>query len=396
MILFFSPLIILSIYRIFYYKQNSNTHFNVFYSLGWQIGMDAYSTSSDDWDTLPKLSVSEVLNQISLEQIPSEDHARKCQEIALRLIAVLEKEMGPGLSGHVMVAGSFGKGTAIANDSDYDIVIFFNELEPPFTKLLNKMENAIKDNSDKFKGFIWRFRSSIHVCFDVEGIQFDLTPAAQLDNNFPWNRWCCFAPSPLTPYPSQQYINTLKKITELKDPEKLSYLYSSSLSIDAVVFVQRQNAFIHSVVRLAKHWARHINTGRVQIRGKSLLVETVAIHACYSLTPVEMIDRNMDKAFLKFLEFFSDANNLRLYVFVNYQREDIPDSVFNQTPLVLDPANPYNNLLSPLNFPGLALKCFQEAAQITMKKVNIWKDGDSDDMTLFRRILKGQDTTGFL
>lgn len=357
-------------------------------SIGLQTGMDAYSSSSEDWDTLPKLSVSEVLQQISAEQIPNEDHARKCQDIALRVIAVLEKDMGPGLSGHVMVAGSYGKGTAIANDSDYDIVIFFNELEPPFTKVLNRMEIAIKDNAEKFKSFVWRFRSSIHICFDIEGIQFDLTPAAQLDNNFPWNRWCCFAPSLLTPYPSQQYINTLKKITELKDPEKLSYLYSSSLSIDAVIFVQRQSAFIHSVIRLAKYWARHINTGRLQIRGKSLLVETVAIHACYQLNPLEMTDRNMDRAFLKFLELFSDANKLRLYVFVNYQREDIPDAVFHQTPLVLDPANPYNNLLSPLNFPNLALKCFQEAAQMTMKQVNKWSEGESDDSDAFRQIFK--------
>lgn len=350
--------------------------------------MDALSSSSSDWDTLPKRTVSEVLHQISKEQIPSEEHARKCQDIALHVIAILEKDMGPGLSGHVMVAGSYGKGTAIANDSDYDIVIFFNELEPPFTKVLYNMEAAIKDHSDKFKGFSWRFRSSIHICFDVEGIRFDLAPAAQLDNNFPWNRWCCFAPSPLTPYPSQQYINTLKRISELKDPEKLSYLFSSSLSIDAVIFVQRQNAFVHSVIRLAKHWARHINTGRMQTRGKSLLVETVAIHACYSLSPVEMIDRNMDKAFLKFLEYFADANQLRLYVFVNYQKEDIPDSVFNQTPLVLDPSNPYNNLLSPPNFPSLALKCFQEAAQITIKKVNIWNDDCESDVCEFKEIFE--------
>lgn len=330
--------------------------------------MDTVATSNT-WEPTPKLTVSEVLTKISSEQIPTEDHARKCQEIALRLISVLEKDMGPGLSGHVMVAGSYGKGTAIANDSDYDIVIFFNELEPPFTKVLNNMEIAIKDNSDKFKGFIWRFRSSIHVCFDIEGIQFDLTPAAQLDNNFPWNRWCCFAPSPLTPYPTQQYVNTLKKIAELKDPQRMSYLYSSSLSIDAVVFVQRQLPFIHSIVRLAKHWIRHVNTGRMQLRGKSLLIETIAIHACYCLTPVEMIERNTDRAFLKFLEYLAEANKLRLYVYVNYQRPDIPDAVFNQTPLVLDPANPYNNLLSPLNFPSLALKCFQEAAQLTIKKV---------------------------
>ncbi|ODN05432.1 2'-5'-oligoadenylate synthase 3 [Orchesella cincta] len=336
--------------------------------------MDALSTSSSsssssDWDTLPKLSVSDLLLQISLEQVPSEDHARKCQDIALSLVGILEKDMGPGLSGHVMVAGSYGKGTAIINESDYDIVIFFNELEPPFTKVLEDMERALKGNSDKFKGFKWRFRSSIHICFDVEGIRFDLTPAAQLDNNCQWNRWCCFAPSLLTPYPSQQYVKTLQRISQMKDPETTSYLYSSSLSIDAVVFVQRQNAFIHSVIRLAKHWASHVNTGRIPIRGKSLLVETVAIHASYSLSPVEMINRNLDKAFIKFLELFSDARTLRLYVFVNYQREDIPDSVFNQTPLVLDPANPYNNLLSSGNFPSLALKCFEDAAHITIQKV---------------------------
>jgi len=238
---------------------------------------------------------------------------------------------------------------------------------------LKNMECAIKDNAEDFAGLKWRFRSTIHICFDVEGISFDLTPAAQLDNNFPWNRWHCFAPSLITPYPSKQYINTLRKIRELKDPDKLSYLYSSSMSIDAVVFVQRQGPFILSVIRLAKHWAKHVNTGRLQIRGKSVMVETVAIHACYNLSHADMTEANMEKAFLKFLDLLSNANHLRLYVYVNYQRKDIPDTVFNQTPLVLDPSNPYNNLLSPIHFPGIALRCFQEAAQITLKKLVLFK-----------------------
>jgi len=354
--------------------------------------MEALSSSeSSELDTLSKVpTVSQILNQLSSDLYPSGDHVRKCQAIALRLIAVLEEELGSELNGHVMVGGSYGKGTAIAEDSDYDIVIFFNDQQPPFAKLLMNMETAIMDNAEKFEGLTWRIRSSIHICFDVEGISFDLTPATQFDTNFPWSRWCCFAPNLVTPYPSKQYTNTLKKIQELNDPEKLSYLYSSSMSIDAVVYVQKQGPFIHSIIRLAKHWAKHVNTGRLQIRGKSILVETVAIHACYNLNPEELVDVNMERAFMKFLELLTNGRHLRLFVFVNYNREDVPDVVWNQTPLVLDPANPYNNLLSPINFPGAALKCFQEAAYHTMKKMMMSRSRPMHEAALTPRFIMYQ------
>ncbi|CAL8081646.1 unnamed protein product [Orchesella dallaii] len=348
------------------------------------------SSSSSEGDASPRRTTSDLLQLISLEHRPTEAHAKKCQEITLSVVSLLEEKMGSGISGHVMVAGSFGKGTALANLSDYDIVIFFNNLEPPFWKILQTMEAILKGNAVMFRGFKWKIRSSIHLSFDIDGVQFDLAPAAQLDHNFQWTQWTCFAPNLLTPSPSQQYVKTLQKMAQMPYPETTSYMYSTSLSIDSVIFVQRQWPFIHSLIRLAKYWAHQVNISGGLLRGRSLLIETVAIHASYSLNYSDLIDStcNLHKAFIKFLEFFSDARNMRLYVFINYQQSAIPSYIYSQKPLVLDTVNPYNNLVGPRNCSVAALKCFEDAAKITLQKLNAWESRESSCLTQFRRTLE--------
>lgn len=347
------------------------------------------SESPTALDLKPLMCVSEGLHHFSNELIPDDSHVYKCHRIGLEVATVLEKEMGSTVNGVVMVVGSYGKGTAISYDSDYDIVIFFKHVEPPFVHLLSAMEAALRKHEGKFKDFRWGYRSTIHIYFEIDGIRFDVAPATQFDSSVvTLSRWCCFVPPCNTPYPSQQYFKALNKISQLCDPVKNGYLYSSSLSIDAVMFVQRQNPFVHAVIRVAKHWARRVNTGRLQVRGRSLLAETIAIHSCYTLYPFEMMELNMDKAFTRFLEQFRDASTTRLYVLIYYSREEIPDEVFNQIPLVLDPINPFNNLLNPTNFPPRALKCFQETAKSTLAKIKAWRQNPGTDMAEFRKIFE--------
>lgn len=358
----------------------------------------SYSSSSSSGSSNRWFNISNFLSRISEEQIPDQDDTLKFHQIGMKIVSVLERELqNSNLNGQVFIAGSYGKGTAISNDSDYDIVIFFTKVEPPFTELLSDMERAVRKNSRLFKNFEWKSRSSIHISFDVEGMQFDVTPAVQLDeaDSLPPadGKWHCFTASPMATYPTKQYLQTMDKVSKLDDPEAMSYLYSSSLSVDAVMIVQRQAPFVHSVIRLCKYWAKHVvaqatATGfESAIRGKSVLVETLAIHACYELTPLERLDNNMIKAFYRFLKYFLNSYELRLHTFVNYEREDVPISLYFQTPLVLDPANPYNNLLSNENFPTGALTHFQKCAAVTMEKLQNWRQDFSQSITELRKEL---------
>ncbi len=356
------------------------------------------SSSSSGSSNLRWFNISKFLSQISEEQIPTQEDTTKYHQIGITIVNILETYLRKSRpTAQVLIAGSYGKGTAISNDSDFDIVIFFADVEPPFTKLLHDMERIIKKNGRRLPNFEWKARSSIHISFDVEGMQFDVTPAIQLDEEDglpPANgRWHCFAPSPRAMYPSRQYLQTMDKVSKLEDPELVSYLYSSSLSIDAVMIVQRQAPFVHSVIRLCKYWAKHVVAQATAsgfehvIRGKSVLVETLAIHACYELTPLERLDKNMIKAFYRFLKYFLNSCELRLHTFVNYDRGDVPNSLYFQTPLVMDPANPYNNLLSYENFPRAALEHFQKCAAITMEKLQEWRKDFRRSMAELRKEL---------
>lgn len=360
--------------------------------------MACYSSAARSYVVLPaeptptsELTVCDMLQKICSEQVPSKEHIMKCTNIAGRVIAVLEKELEL-LHGHIFVAGSYGKLTAIPDDSDFDIVIFFPELEPPFMSVLCEMESALKHNSEKFNGFIWKVRSRIHLCFEIEGIKFDVSPASQLDKSFAWKNWDFHGQSQCTPYQlsavSKQYLNTLKKIKELEAPEKWSYLYSSSLSLTAVTLVRTVHPVVLAVARLAKFWAKQVKTGKCQIRGKSLLFETIAISLCHTLRAEQVSNRHLDLVFFKFLELVATIRSLRLYVFINYGQEEIPTAIFNRTPLVMDPVNPFNNLLSPDNFPSEALKCFEQAAVSTQQKITnwSWSKGLAGSSASFRHI----------
>src|SRR3989442_56694 len=110
------------------------------------------SSTSSYGSSLSWFSISNFLSQISEEQIPDPEETIKFHQIGMRIVSVLERELQQSTpNAQVLIAGSYGKGTAISNGSDYDIVIFFTDMEPPFTQLLGDMERAITKNSTSFK-----------------------------------------------------------------------------------------------------------------------------------------------------------------------------------------------------------------------------------------------------
>ena len=81
------------------------------------------------------------------------------------------------------------------------------------------------------------------------------------------------------------------------------------------------------------------------------------------------------RAFRLFLRMVRDIEQQRIVFSYSgdfFSESDTPDEVLNQTPLILDPSNPYNNVMS--TFSPLAQHLFSDCAKETLKKLERVKE----------------------
>lgn len=114
-------------------------------------------------------------------------------------------------------------------------------------------------------------------------------------------------------------------------------------------FTRDQSPFCHSIIRLAKDWMRSVYVSeRGECVNTAAIVETIALKAAL-VEETSVMYRREDpsylKAFTSFLAMIIDLPNLRVMFCDFYQESEIPEEVSMQRPLLLDPANPYHNLL---------------------------------------------------
>lgn len=132
---------------------------------------------------------------------------------------------------------------------------------------------------------------------------------------------------------------------------------SSSLSFSVLNFIEKQSAFAHDIVRLAKYWYKSANLEYVY--GGKYSIELIAVNAANTAVQGDHFD-----GFKKFLLLILDFKN----ICISFNDEQSKDLI---KPVILDPTNPNNNLA----------KNFSENAINTMKVYakNIKKTITSDD-----------------
>ena len=76
------------------------------------------------------------------------------------------------------------------------------------------------------------------------------------------------------------------------------------------------------------------------------------------------------RAFRLFLKMVPDIEQQRIVFSYSedfYSKSDTPDEILAQKPLILDPSNPYNNVMS--SFPPLAQQRFSDCAKETLRRL---------------------------
>jgi len=138
----------------------------------------------------------------------------------------------------------------------------------------------------------------------------------------------------------------------------------SELTGDGVTWMREKSQFVMDLARLGKFWSQTVlYTGCGN--GKSFLVELVAVSAA-----VQEDKESPDhfRAFQRFLISMAAMEKLRIIFPAVYSVNDIPPSLMKQTPLLLNPVNPFQNMFECVDSDFVSI--ITSAAEATLSKLN--------------------------
>ncbi|XP_035711981.1 2'-5'-oligoadenylate synthase-like protein 2 [Folsomia candida] len=132
----------------------------------------------------------------------------------------------------------------------------------------------------------------------------------------------------------EQAIEVRRRMQDFANPSA----FSSSLAEQTILFMKNKPDDIVKVIKLARYWNQQIEIDEY-VKGRSYMIELVACWAQKGQPACNLFTR-----FVRFLREMEDFSNLRIFFGHHYRRLSVPDEVWEQTPLVMDPCNLYNNL----------------------------------------------------
>jgi len=228
------------------------------------------------------------------------------------------------------LVGGLAKKTSTPMKADADIVVFYNN------QFVDK-ESVIQD----FKRVLMVKNSSgirnIHITrndtlkFVLDDISFDLLIA---QNN---------ATGIQRDVVAEQRINSFRKIKQAGNYSKSFGELGVQVTESSVAFMKEQRDLIRDVARLAKFWNQNQSFEK-KIYGQSTIMELLATKA--GLEEINnSANPSLKNAFKRFLVILRNITDAYVVFFNYYNKSDVPMEVLRQKPLLLDPTNPYNNLL---------------------------------------------------
>ena len=117
---------------------------------------------------------------------------------------------------------------------------------------------------------------------------------------------------------------------------------------------------------MAKHWNSTI-TYNGYISGRSSIFELLGIDAGREEERLNHYNPSTRDAFRRFLERVTMIDSQRITYYEYYRQSDVPSSVMQQTPLLLDPSSPCNNFMT--RFPPEARAVLKARAAESLRRL---------------------------
>jgi len=232
---------------------------------------------------------------------------------------------------HHVKGGSVGKGTAIIDGSDAEIVFFVQGIPcsqhdkwlPP---LLKSVAGILKEHLSSKANF-----ESIQAMEDcvqlfMQGVRVDLRFSPTFDT----------------------YPQVIEKLAE-QDPEARKF-YACAFAKERVQFISRQPPQVKMTIRLLKWWRDQQEWSSKLTYPKDEVLELMAIYSAVQTKPA---DQRM--AVANVMSLFSRFNEMRIVWSNYYGKDDVWAPLLRQRPLLMDPTNPFVNVSDPQSFDAKEL-----------------------------------------
>lgn len=249
-----------------------------------------------------------------------------------------------------------------------DIVMFIKNVRPPFDGVLDqfvKILLSVRDNDQKCPIKNMR-KTRYSLQFNYRGYEFDLLPATD------------FVPEPNTGSHQQVTFQQRRTLNEMAK-KRNKYCYSSSLAFSVIDFMKQQSSFVHDIVRLAKLWYKGacITT---YISGAKYAIELIAVEAANYVEDEKQAYPYV-AALRRFLETIEDFESMDIvfdYTYEQISRKHWPPENVDYVRLI-DPVNPYNNLVDGFFANADVIQELQGVAAFTIEQLQLHYDKRESD-----------------
>jgi len=181
---------------------------------------------------------------------------------------------------------------------------------------------------------------------------------------------------------TSQRVNSIAKFKSKENAMTVADL-GCALTESSVEFMKKQTKFVHDVVLLGKYW-NHGILFKEYVYGRSLIMELLAAQAAIQRQE-NYSNPSITNAFIGFLEMVCNLQKQNVVfheTMAYYKMSDIPKDILEQRPMLMDPVNPFNNLLDIRRNSTLKdlFNVFENAADTALKMI---KSGCKDQKKIF-------------
>ena len=171
----------------------------------------------------------------------------------------------------------------------------------------------------------------------------------------------------------QHYLKLLRVAHRLKKiPQRRETMLhtikslGSELTTSGVIWMRSKSKFVSDIARLAKFWSQTV-VYKGCGNGKSFFFELVAIKAAVIEEEKVQLDASHTRAFKRFLLMIINMKNLVIIFTDNFMEDEIPKDLLSESPLLLNPVNPFQNLFEVCEDDFMAT--MSDCASVTLSRM---------------------------
>lgn len=232
---------------------------------------------------------------------------------------------------HAVKGGSVGKGTAIVEHADAEVVFFLDGLparwhDQLLSPMLKSVASILQEHLVGKDGIV-----SVNILDDYVQVH---TKDISADLHF----------SPVF----ESYTETIQTMRE-QAPDAWRF-YSPALIKERVQFISRQPAQVKLTMRLLKWWRDQQQWSSKIAFPKDDILEFMAVYSAVQTKPLDQC-----AAIANVMSLLSRFNEMRIVWSNYYRKEDVWAPLLRQRPLLMDPTNPFVNVADPQAFDASEL-----------------------------------------